>query len=471
MAMTKCSECGARVSNKAQACPQCGAPVKKAKKKGCGCQGAILLAIIIGAVVWLANSSDDGPAEKSSKPPVQSNTKAKTHTPKTGPKEDAAKKVFLNSIDREYKKLTDMAQAVTAQDRLSDYRRGLAGQLQDRKYEEIAAQLTQILRMSELSHIHRAVEGDLKPISKLVALQDRLREIVSANVGKPARYHGISAVIKGIEGDVVTFSVGEPEPLQKMRALDIKSLLALASSSRDDECLALLHIADGNEGNAQSYIERSSDRSSIDRLKRMRRGGVSPKEDELKPTPSIGEAVSLLDKFARYGALGHKDVKDINLRIRTSQCKRRLRQLSESDLKGRADTYLELAKLHPTNAEYARESKRYRDRFDQQQAELRKAKLLAEQRQRAAAQRKERIEAQFSGWDGSHRNLEKIIKKSMHNPDSYKHTETVYWDRGDHLVVKTTYRGTNAFGGVVTNWTMARVDLDGTVTEIVGQGP
>jgi hypothetical protein len=85
--------------------------------------------------------------------------------------------------------------------------------------------------------------------------------------------------------------------------------------------------------------------------------------------------------------------------------------------------------------------------------------------------RKERLERQFSAWDGSHRGLTKLIKASMNDPDSYDHVETVYWDKGDHLVVKTTFRGKNAFGGVVKNWVMAKVDLEGNVIEVISQGP
>jgi DNA-directed RNA polymerase subunit RPC12/RpoP len=85
--------------------------------------------------------------------------------------------------------------------------------------------------------------------------------------------------------------------------------------------------------------------------------------------------------------------------------------------------------------------------------------------------RKEQIERQFSAWDGSHRGLTKLIKASMNDPDSYDHVETVYWDKGDHLVVKTTFRGKNAFGGVVKNWVMAKIDLEGNVIEVISQGP
>ncbi|MBD3339395.1 MAG: hypothetical protein GF353_09820 [Candidatus Lokiarchaeota archaeon] len=85
--------------------------------------------------------------------------------------------------------------------------------------------------------------------------------------------------------------------------------------------------------------------------------------------------------------------------------------------------------------------------------------------------RKEEIGKHFSAWDGSHRGLTAYIKKSMHDPSSYEHVETVYWDRGDHLIVKTTFRGKNAFGGVVKNWIQAKVDLNGNVIDVISQGP
>ena len=55
----------------------------------------------------------------------------------------------------------------------------------------------------------------------------------------------------------------------------------------------------------------------------------------------------------------------------------------------------------------------------------------------------------------------------MNNPDSYEHVETRYTDMGDHLRVATKYRGTNAFGGVVTQTTVADVDDNGNVIRIV----
>lgn len=57
----------------------------------------------------------------------------------------------------------------------------------------------------------------------------------------------------------------------------------------------------------------------------------------------------------------------------------------------------------------------------------------------------------------------------MHNPDSYKHVETRYADEGDYILVATTFRGTNAFGGVVTNTVHAKFTIEGTFIEMVGE--
>lgn len=84
-----------------------------------------------------------------------------------------------------------------------------------------------------------------------------------------------------------------------------------------------------------------------------------------------------------------------------------------------------------------------------------------------AEARKKLISKGFSSWDGSHRELTKVIKESMNDPKSYDHVETNYWDMGDHLVVRTTFRGKNAFGGVVKNSVRAKTDLDGNVLEII----
>jgi len=85
--------------------------------------------------------------------------------------------------------------------------------------------------------------------------------------------------------------------------------------------------------------------------------------------------------------------------------------------------------------------------------------------------RQAQIKKYFSGWDGSHLGLTKVIKESMNDPNSYDHVETKYSDKGEFLIVKTTFRGKNAFGGVVINSITAKVDLQGNVIEIISKEP
>jgi hypothetical protein len=88
----------------------------------------------------------------------------------------------------------------------------------------------------------------------------------------------------------------------------------------------------------------------------------------------------------------------------------------------------------------------------------------------AADVRTDKLAKCFSGWNGAHVNLEKQVKASMNDPDSYDHDETRYSDKGDHLIVSTSFRGKNKFGGVVKNTVIAKTDLQCNVVEIISQG-
>lgn len=57
----------------------------------------------------------------------------------------------------------------------------------------------------------------------------------------------------------------------------------------------------------------------------------------------------------------------------------------------------------------------------------------------------------------------------MNDPDSYNHVKTIYWEYDDYLVVQTTFRGKNAFGGIVKNSVKAKVSLAGQVIKILDQ--
>jgi hypothetical protein len=82
MALIRCTECKAKVSDKAATCPKCGAPVEISKKKqksqistGCGC---LIVLLVGGAIISAIVGSDDGgtaspppPAKPAQSPPKQ----------------------------------------------------------------------------------------------------------------------------------------------------------------------------------------------------------------------------------------------------------------------------------------------------------------------------------------------------------------------------------------------------------------
>lgn len=79
--------------------------------------------------------------------------------------------------------------------------------------------------------------------------------------------------------------------------------------------------------------------------------------------------------------------------------------------------------------------------------------------------RSQQIESQFSAWDGSNRAMNQHIKNSMKNPDSFEHVETAHVDKGAFVRVYTKFRGTNGFGGVVTQQAWADMSPDGRILE------
>jgi hypothetical protein len=66
----------------------------------------------------------------------------------------------------------------------------------------------------------------------------------------------------------------------------------------------------------------------------------------------------------------------------------------------------------------------------------------------------------LSSWDGSHRELVKYVKKNMNNPKSFEHVETRYGVTNGYAGIVMVYRGTNAFGAIVTNSIKAKISLE-----------
>lgn len=118
--------------------------------------------------------------------------------------------------------------------------------------------------------------------------------------------------------------------------------------------------------------------------------------------------------------------------------------------------YRQLISMHPENEKYQAKVEFYSNKIAE-----------AERIEQEAQARRDAIRSQFSAWDGSHNNLERLIKKTMKNPDSYDHVETTYSDQGDHLIVRTVYRGTNSFNAVVPGSVTAKVSINGNILEII----
>ncbi len=153
-----------------------------------------------------------------------------------------------------------------------------------------------------------------------------------------------------------------------------------------------------------------------------------------------------------------RDIGDAELDAALSEARRQIdipallkRVEATEDLAKRRDLLARVVELDPGNREW-------RDRL----SSVDQALAL----QATAAKRREQLRPIFSGWDGSVRSLVTSVKASMHNPDSFEHVKTTYVDAGDHLEVAMTFRGTNAFGGIVTNRIVADIDLAGRIMRI-----
>lgn len=217
-------------------------------------------------------------------------------------------------------------------------------------------------------------------------------------------------------------------------------------------------------------------------------GVIAAKYAELLAFKNAGDfdgQARLVKQFENFQRLDYRDVAAIAKAFHAAESAEKRKQDSatalarlaktpESDIKNLAAIYAQLKELHPDNSDYAAKAKRYGVEWDKQAA------IFAENERREAAERaakaaeqakadsrKRAIEEQFSKLDGSHPALERIIKRSMHNPDSYKHVETRYSDMGEFIVVGTTFRGTNGFGAIVTNTMRAKFTLNGEFIEML----
>ena len=74
---------------------------------------------------------------------------------------------------------------------------------------------------------------------------------------------------------------------------------------------------------------------------------------------------------------------------------------------------------------------------------MRKEQEIAEAKTKAQAERRVKIEKQFSAWDGSHITFSRAIKDNLNDPSSFEHVETRYEDKGTYILVSMKYRAKN----------------------------
>ena len=176
---------------------------------------------------------------------------------------------------------------------------------------------------------------------------------------------------------------------------------------------------------------------------------------------------SVISQSQNYLISDDKELEQINTQAKnelaaiqkaekTKQLLDELKGVSTNEFEKSRNLYQQLLGLHPDNESY-------KTKFSFYDGKIKEEK----QKQIAAEEKTKSIESQFSKWNGAHQNLERAIKDSMNDPGSYVHVKTVYWDQGDHLVVQTTFRGKNAFGGVVKNTVKAKVSLDGQILKLL----
>ena len=164
----------------------------------------------------------------------------------------------------------------------------------------------------------------------------------------------------------------------------------------------------------------------------------------------------------KYIFISDDELNKLHEKVRIASILYKLESIPESNSQVKMAKYEELIKISPDNKFYLEKFEFYKVKAT--------AKAKANAKAQAKKNRKEKIEKQFSPWDGSHTKLKNIIKQNMNDPDSFEHDKTVYWDKGHYLLVLTNFRGRNGFGGMARNYFKAKFTLNGDLMEIVESG-
>lgn len=246
---------------------------------------------------------------------------------------------------------------------------------------------------------------------------------------------------------------------QIQKAAEAQKIAELEAQKRSEE-LALARAEEVKRRAEAIMLEFSGDRERI--ISDLSEAIAAKDAEKAKVIVERYSAISdmeLMALGAKYQELQFKLDKDREIKALLDNAK----SLKIDDYASAVSVYSKLVQLDPNNSVY--QQKLARLEKIKADSEEKARKKLAEQKAREA--RDNEIKSQFSAWDGSHREFERIIKESMNDPDSYDHVETRYIDEGTYIRVFTKFRGKNAFGGVVVDSATADFTLDGTLLRVV----
>jgi tetratricopeptide (TPR) repeat protein len=242
----------------------------------------------------------------------------------------------------------------------------------------------------------------------------------------------------------------------------VNKVRAIAEAQAVERSQALLHLkADEAKKEKEAVIKDFSDnRSAI--ISELSQAITDNNLSEAKAILSRYNNVSDLEFFSLQEKYNELEARiEIEKKVGALMGELSLVKVDEYDKA--IDIYNLLVQLEPDSDRHktllARFKKIKADREEE------KRKQLAEQQAKEAREKK--VQGQFSSLSGAHRIFERLIKASMNDPDSYEHVETRYIDKGEYVRVFATFRGKNAFGGIIIDTATADFSLSGDLLRVI----
>jgi hypothetical protein len=177
---------------------------------------------------------------------------------------------------------------------------------------------------------------------------------------------------------------------------------------------------------------------------------------EINKQIDLGDYRNALASISKWRVIGDKDINDAFKIARSEVLLTDLKSVPTEQYQNNLNLYTELATLNPETAQYDEKIAFYTSKANEE-------KIKTD----AINARQNLIGSAFSKWDGSHLALERFVKSSMNDPDSYEHINTNYKDYGDYVFVLTKFRGKNAFGALVVDSMSAKASVSGEIIEII----